>query len=89
MADVRSNQLSFQDPVRLPPNDLGIPGLGIPVEQGRKAFDLTGDAVALDLGPQGLQLSRAPTVGTSMGTRLAQLSLMSGAAFHHPSSHHL
>ncbi|MED5321759.1 MAG: hypothetical protein VYA02_00685, partial [Planctomycetota bacterium] len=47
LAEIRSNQLSFQDPIRLPPNDLGIPGVGIPAEQGRKAFDFTGDAVAL------------------------------------------
>ena len=47
LSEIRSSQLSFQDPIRLPPSDLGIPGVGIPVEQGRKAFDFTGDAVAL------------------------------------------
>ncbi|MAV55753.1 MAG: hypothetical protein CMJ28_07345, partial [Phycisphaerae bacterium] len=50
LADIRSLELSYQDPIRLPPNDLGIPGVGVPVEQGRKAFDFTGDAVALQPG---------------------------------------
>lgn len=60
VAEIRSNQLSFQDPIRLPPNDLGIPGVGIAAEQGRKAFDLTGDAVALTPGSPRIGVFSSP-----------------------------
>lgn len=47
LSEIRSTQLSFADPIRLPPNDISFDGVGLPFEQGRKAFDFTGDAVAL------------------------------------------
>ena len=60
LAEIRSNQLSFRDPIRLPPNDLGIPVVGIAAEQGRKPFDFTGDAVALIPGAPRIAVFSSP-----------------------------
>lgn len=50
LTPITAPNLSATDPIRLPPTQPGLPSVGVPVENTRNAFDLTGSAV--DLSPR-------------------------------------